>query len=162
MTVYTITKDEQRNLHNGLCYLHSAVEGLADVISDSKLKNLTKALELIEKGFENVRKQENDTFSRKAEHFDNVREQEGFTSIWSMYDVEDLDAPHPFSSDSFVMYADHWGENKNTHYPVMGTTFRDLYRAADKAIENSGDNHHLFIEQFVVKNGNELHLVTGS
>ena len=45
---------------------------------------------------------------------------------------------------------------------MFGATWGDIYRAADWAIRNSGDSHHIFIEGFELRNGNELHLVTGS
>ena len=65
-----------------------------------------------------------------------------------MYDVTDFDAPHPFRSDVFVKYRDHWGDNEDRHYPVQGTTWLDIWHAADLAIQASGDGHHAFIEGF--------------
>lgn len=107
---------------------------------------------------------ENELWDLKHSYYMEFARENKLHTVWSIYDlpVHGFLSNHPYPSDVFVVYRDHWGENKSTHYPVMGTTWGDIYRAANLAIRNSGDDHHLFIEQFTLKNGNELHMTTGS
>lgn len=47
-------------------------------------------------------------------------------------------------------------ENRSARRPL------DVYFAAEKAVVDSGSKRHFSLEQFVVMNGNELHLETSS
>ena len=110
--------------------------------------------------------QENQDFESKMDYFGEFKRENGLQSTWSLYElpVHGFLLDHPYPSDAFVVYKDHWGDGpaRNKYYPVMGATWGDVYRAADLAIRESGDSHHIFIEGFRVKNGNELHMYTGS
>jgi hypothetical protein len=97
------------------------------------------------------------------DYYSSFQSDNGLRSIWSIYElpVHGFLNEHPYPSDAFVVYTQHWGHGRK-HYPVQGGAWADLYRAADAAIRDSGDDHHIFIERFTLKNGNELHLTTGS
>lgn len=141
----TLTAEEFKVLHNSLCELdgidHPRVHELVERIREVALKGAYE--------------QDEDAFDEKYRHYDNARDFFGFASIWSMYEIEDLDARHPYPSDVFVVY-------QGQHCAVTGPNWTDIWRAADVCIENSGDDHHIFIEGFTLKNGNQLHLATGS
>lgn len=105
-------------------------------------------------------------FDRKWEHFDSVRADLGLTSVWSMYDeVENLADPHPFEGAEEVAYCqvDHWG-GKTVSTKINGSTWAALFVAANACIRDSGDEHHMFIEQFKPSSINPkvLFLHTGS
>ena len=118
------------------------------------------AVEKIRGALEDAYAQESNVFERKNNHYSQVKEELGAQSIWSIYEIADLDQPHPYQSGLFVSYKDHWGAEAQ-HCAVYGNTWRDLYRAADNCIRNSGDEHHIFIENFRLV-GNNLVLTTGS
>lgn len=140
-TSVTLTADEFRRLHNAICFLRS--------------DNVDESIKTMREALSGAYDQVNQDFDRKFDHYENVKSQFGFDTIWSMYEIEDLDLRHPYSSDAIVCY-------QGQHVPVTGINWTDVYRAADQAIRDSGDDHHIFIEGFRLKNGNELHLITGS
>jgi hypothetical protein len=146
----TLKAEEFKTIHNTLCSL--------DCLGDPKVAEL---VETIRNALSGAYEQDNTSFDRKYAHYDGVRKDLGLDAIWSIYEIEDLNERHPFPSDSFVVYKDHWGQTP-VHCAVYGSTWAALYVAANACIRNSGDEHHVFIERFTLKNGNELHLTTGS
>ena len=105
-------------------------------------------------------------FDRKYDHFDAKAKELGLRSVWSIYEVADLDNLHPYGEGVEVAYVkdrDHWGD-KTVHTVVKGNTWADLFVAADNCIRNSGDNHHIYIENFTVSSidNRVLFLHTGS
>jgi hypothetical protein len=105
-------------------------------------------------------------FDVKYNHYDTKAKQLGLRSVWSIYEIEDLDSLHPFGTDIQIAYVkdhDHWGD-KTVHAVVKGNTWADLFVAADNCIRNSGDNHHIYIENFTVSSidNKVLFLHTGS
>lgn len=99
-------------------------------------------------------------FEEKFDYFNKVAAANGFKSVWSMYDdVDSMDEKISFSVKK-VSYFEHWGPT-SVEIDVDGDTWLDIWRAADKAIQTSGDQHHVFIEQLEAC-GDTLILHTGS
>lgn len=142
-TSVTLTAEEFSKIHNALCFANS--------------KGIEETVATIREALAGAYQQEEADFDSKMDYFRAYQEGHDFAAIWSMYElpVHCFLQEHPFPSDAFVVYG-------KGHVPVMGPTWGDVYRAADCAIRNSGDFHHIFIEGFAVKNGNELHMSTGS
>ena len=145
----TLTAEEFKVLHNSLCDLnqlayHHHVPKVEEIVERIRKVALKSAYE-----------QDQAAFDRKFNHYHEIKEREGFATTWSLYEITDLNAKHNAPSDAFVVY-------QGQHCAVYGDTWVDIYRAADNCIRNSGDQHHSFIEGFELKNGNELHMYTGS
>lgn len=140
-TSVTLSAAAFTEIHNALCFAES--------------KGLEATVETIRRALSDAYRQEEQDFDQKFRHYGSIKDQMGFSTVWSMYEISDLSQRHPYFSDAFVCY-------QGGHVPVFGSTWTDIYRAADQAIRNSGDLHHIFIEGFEVRNGNELHLITGS
>jgi hypothetical protein len=142
-TAITLTAEEFKQIHNALCFAHT--------------DGIQKTVETIRAALAGAYAQDESAFDRKMDYFRRFQEENRLETIWSIYELEEHGflKDHPYSSDAFVCY-------QGQHVPVFGNTWGDIYRAADWAIRNSGDQHHIFIEAFELKNGNELHLVTGS
>lgn len=67
-------------------------------------------------------------------------------SVWSMYEVTDFSAV-PFPHAHTLFYENYFDEAKNINVPLNpNSTWLDLWRAADKTIETSGDADHIYIE----------------
>jgi len=98
----------------------------------------------------------------KFDHYDSVREELGLTSVWSIYEVDNLSDRHSFQGATKVHYKDHWG--KPVTKEIVGSTWAALYVAGNAAIRDSGDEHHVFIEHFVPDaiDPTTLYLTTGS
>jgi len=46
-----------------------------------------------------------------------------------------------------IVYNQHWGEQEVT-IEADSPTYKDLWHLADKLIRHSGDEHHIYIENF--------------
>lgn len=142
-TLVTLTADEFSRIHNALCFANS--------------ENIEKTVEIIRAALTNAYDQERQDFDHKMDYYDRFQAANKLAAVWSIYELEEHGflKDHPYPKDVAVCYQ---GET----VPVFGSTWGDVYRAADWAIRNSGDQHHIFIEAFQLKNGNELHMTTGS
>lgn len=159
----TLTAEEFKTVHNTLCELREIEMRLNEVLSADMVARLHRVVKGFESGLAGAYAQDTAEFDSKMDYFSEFKAENGLTSIWSLFElpVHCFLQNHPYPSDSFIVYTQHWGEGRK-HYPVLGPTWGDVYRAADLAIRESGDSHHIFIEGFKVKNGNELHMYTGS
>ena len=149
MQTVTITADEFKAIHNALCFAQTTA--------------IDKTVDTIREALQGAYRQEAEAFDSKTAYYDRFKDDNALKAIWSIYELPEHGflGNHPYPSDAVIVYRDHWGK-----YPVKcavnGTTWADIYRAADTCIGMSGDSHHCFIEGFTVKNGNELHMITGS
>jgi hypothetical protein len=142
-TAVTLTAEEFTRIHNALCFAPN--------------RGLDATVDAIREALAGAYRQEEQDFDRKMAYYNRFKAENKLETIWSMYEIGEHGflRDHPYPDTAFVCY-------RGGHVPVFGSTWGDIYRAADWAIRNSGDSHHIFIEAFELKNGNELHLVTGS
>lgn len=163
METVTLYSEDFRTVHNTLCELRSVQERLTGVISTELADQLHRVIKGFEQGLANAYEQDNRAFEDKMEHYSEVRQQEGLRAIWSIFTVEELGQPHPYLTATEICYRDHWGEAA-VYETIPGGTWIDLYTAADRCIQRSGDSHHIFIEAFepVANQPHQLRLTTGS
>ena len=105
-----------------------------------------------------------DDFDVKFEYFDKIKEDASFKSIWSIYEISSIYDFSNLEAENLV-YKDHWGHDRAVSIPLPGGNLKwwDLWYAADKAIIESEDKHHVFIEDFQKSpDGKTLFLRTGS
>lgn len=160
----TISAEEFKTIHNALCNLDSVTCQLEDVLKPELYVKLAKAARNIREGLAGAYEQDSAAFKRKSDHYDDVKAQLGLTnSEWSIYEVDNLSDRHPFEGAVAVCYKDHWGEDHVT-ININGSTWAALWIAANAAIRDSGDEHHVFIERFrrSQENPEVLYLSTGS
>lgn len=82
-------------------------------------------------------------------------------STWSIYEtIGHMDDPVPTTA-KWLVYKDHWGEEEVSMPLYDNITWGALWDVADELIVKSGDQHHVFIEDFE-EVGDELLLWTGS
>ena len=143
----TLTAEEFKTVHNGLCDLDSVIRQLEDVLKPELYAKLARGASEIRIGLASAYDQDDKSFSSKSRHFDEVKASLGLQhSEWSIFEVEDMSARHPFHGATKVHYKDHWG--KPVTKDVVGATWAALYVAGNAAIRDSGDSHHVFIEHF--------------
>ncbi len=102
-----------------------------------------------------------DDFDAKNELYKSVAKENGFRhSIWSIYAVTDF-AQIPFPNATKLMY-EYYDSDDPLEIPLSrNSSYLDLWKAAEIAIQKSKDEHHIFIENFV-EDGEVLILETGS
>lgn len=97
----------------------------------------------------------------KWEQYRVYGEQYKLRSIWSMFEVDNLDDLSGITATR-LLYKDHWGKSTvSIDLPGGDKTWGELWHAADKAILESGDDHHVFIESLDVS-GDTIVLRCGS
>lgn len=155
--------EDFKTVHNTLCELRSVQQQLCGVVNDRVLDQITAAIRGFELGLRDAYDQDSAAFERKSEHYEQLRTELGLRSIWSIYSVSDLRKSHPYTAAREICYRDHWGD-RAIYETIQGSTWADLYTAADHAIRRSGDGHHVFIESFepVADQPRQLRLTTGS
>lgn len=154
----TLTAQEFKQLHNGLWQLDCMVQKLVhgNVHEGHKLAEI---LETLRDSLKGAYEQDSRESDRKYNHYQSVQNDLGLDAAWSMYEVDDLNKPHPFSNVTHVEYRC-WG-SKPVRRQIVGNTWAALYMAANACIRDSGDNHHIFIENFTQEDST-LILSTGS
>lgn len=149
----TLTREEFKVLHNTLWELGN--------INDGQVRALVERIRTV--ALKGAYEQDSAAFQRQWKHYDEVRDFLKLRTQWSIYEVEDLRKPHPYEGAVEVFYGDHWGDGYVSE-TIPGKTWTDLWVAAERCIEKSGDGHHVFIEGFrpVADKPGQLRLTTGS
>lgn len=156
----TLTADEFKTLHNGLWELDRMVDKLlhGNVYEGQALEKIAQTLR---SGLKGAYQQDQLDHDAKSAHYASVRQDLGIKeSQWSMYQVADLNCRHPWSGVDRVEYVNHWGDRPVVK-SINGLTWAALWVAANACIRDSGDEHHVYIEDFT-RLGNALILQTGS
>jgi hypothetical protein len=162
MSTFSITKEEFKNVHNGVWEIRHAIEQLDGIINDDFMTKLNAGINKLEQGLDGVREQDQTDFDSKFAHYDSVRTDLGLSTTWSVYEVSDLNDRHPYLGAVKLRYKDHWGTP--VEKGIVGATWAALFVAANACIRDSGDDHHSFIEQFTPskEDASVLLLTTGS
>jgi hypothetical protein len=158
METVTLSGEDFKKLHNSLCDLRHLSQRMDK--SMIKTDELDRIIKMFEQALKNCYDQDEDAFDRKMDYYRKYQEDCGFGSIWSIYEVS-TDSGffelHPWQGASVLVYG-------RITVKIKGPTWGDLYRAADEAIAESGDDHHCFIEAFgkYATDNSMLELTTGS
>lgn len=159
----TLKADEFKQLHNGLWELDCMVSKLlnGNVYEGQKLEQIAKTLR---DSLVSAYEQDNRAFERKHDQYRHWQEHYGLKSVWSLYEVDNMTLCHPYKDAEYVVYDQHWGDSGEVVRRIEGKDWNALYRAADSAIQASGDGHHIFIESFtpIADKPGHLRLSTGS
>lgn len=121
-----------------------------------------------------------DTDTLCIEHFDDMQQELGMSTVWSMWDGGTVSADHAIftpqmrrvvyefvrdDATSQEIYADLEDGGKRSMAQVssfaVDGTVKSLWAAAESCIKQSG-THHQFIEDFEVNEDGTLELITGS
>jgi hypothetical protein len=159
MNNFVITSDEVRDIHNGLCYLRNAIDRLEDTLSPLLVKELRKAKFEIEKGFKSVKRQREDVWDSKNNLFNELRDNNKFTSIWSIYEVDNIHGYCDITveEDSVLLH-----QNVSVQLPAGKLTWFELWKFAEEVIVMSRDQHHVYIESFTQSSINPKIILLGT
>jgi len=149
----TITAEDFKTIHNTLWELeYNSLDG---VVGAERIRAALGA----------AYAQDDADFDSKMDYYNRFKKANGLRTIWSIYElpVHGFLGDHPYVGAAEICYRDHWGDEP-VYETIQGSTWADLYRAADRCIQRSGDGHHVFIESFetVADQPHQLRLTTGS
>lgn len=160
MSKFEITSEDIRDIHNGLVHLRNAIDKLEDTLSPFIIVELRKSKSLIQKGFNAVQAERDKQWDLRNEYYTQQKDKFKFQSVWSIYDVEDLDekAFH-LEEGSFLEY-----ENHTVDLPSGLVSWFQMWLAAEEVITSAGDDDHIFIESLTRSSINPkiIFLGTGS
>jgi len=114
-----------------------------------------------------VQSPEDQKFFEEMDYHSAYGEAFGADTVWSIYNGDEygeikFDNPHPFGDKAVIRHkCDVFGPY-NELIEVKGKNWGDIWVAANKAIIQSEDLHHIYIEGFKKNGAGELELVTGS
>lgn len=154
MSQIEVSQENLKNLMDKQYKFHALLGKLEHMSPQIKaeFEELQKAVHDL---FKEHRQREDNAQAAKSDMFDKIREANGFRSIWSIYEVDDINAVF-----GYVEGVEYEGCNKHVGKEV---TWLELWQIAELLIEESGDSHHIFIENFAKKDNEHLHrLITGS
>lgn len=158
-----LSAKEFKDLHNSLCDFDSALGELHGVIDEKLYARLSEAKDKMRASLKNAYEQDTNAFDKKYKAYEEARALNNFKSVWSIYRVTNMNAYSGYSGFKKLIYRDHWGSPVELEITKTNLSWLDLYELADRAIQQSGDTHHIFIERIAPANeAFALVLQTGS
>lgn len=161
MTTYALTEKEVSALHNARCYLLNALEHCNEMFKEDAnfVKQMKLSLDYLNPVASRVMKIKDQIHEDRWERSKRIAKLNDFKhSIWSMYVVDNFEdiSTVPVGAKLCSFYTDQT-------VTVEGPTWLDLWKATEKLIEMTRDDHgdHVFIESFdKVKNKDNLYEVS--
>jgi hypothetical protein len=158
----TLTAQQFTQLHNALCSLRSVHEQLSSVLNKQLSDPLIDAINEIDQSLVTAYAAEDMFVDNQMNYFEQVAAEQEFGSVWSLWEVRSMTDAHPYVGATEISYTVlHQSSQCEVRTAIRGNTWLDLWRAADRAIQASGDEHLIFIEDFE-QEGQVLRLSTGS
>lgn len=137
MSQIEVSQENLKNLMDKQYKFH-ALLGKLEHMSPEVKAEFEELQQAVRELFKEHHQREDEAQANKSDMFDKISEANGFKSIWSIYEVDDINAV--FGYVEGVEYA---GCSE-----LVGTeiTWLQLWAIAERLIEESGDDHHVFIE----------------
>lgn len=107
---------------------------------------------LVEDYMRDERIEDGDAITSKIEEFADIAELNGFETVFSLYEVEDVNALSGITAD----YMTNGLDDIQIQLENKELTWLELWAAADNLYKKIGDTEHLFVEEFdVIQNGDK-------
>lgn len=162
----TLTADEFNQLRDSVYDLIDMQKQLANILNPTLLAKMNQTIKSMEGALANSFARYDEALTNQIVHFEQLQDTNDFLTFWSMHEIADMDADHPYTGASQLRY-----EYMSSHsrwqpgsvvVDIRGTKWMDLWDAANRAVLESGDDHHIFIESFKWDQDGILSLSTGS
>ena len=159
-TTFSITSDQISKLHNAYWLLNTEVEELDSLLRSDKITTLRKAASMLKEAYAPLMEEKDNEWDRRNSYYDDIKQANKFKSVWSIYEVFSFQASSGFGN-GILKY-------ENVKVPMREDTslgcitWMDMWKFAEQAIRESGDDHHMFIEKFYDRGDGVIELITGS
>jgi hypothetical protein len=108
--------------------------------------------QLVEDYMRDERIEDGDAITSKIEEFADIAELNGFETVFSVYEVEDVNALSGITAD----YMTNGLDDIQIQLENKELTWLELWAAADNLYKKIGNTEHLFVESFdVIQNGDK-------
>ena len=147
MTAIAIDRNQQRDLHNARVYLEHFAEKYGSTLGERVIGDFNAAMKHFIRAHDPIRSEENRIFDSKFAHYKAMQKHFGYKTVWSNFDVERLDdaLPSKYLDITHVRYYNQLVAVEKRD-GALGLDWLAVWAAADKAIRDSGDEHHIFVE----------------
>jgi hypothetical protein len=139
-----INREQQMNFHNARCYFLQFKDKYSEIFGKEVLRDFNKAMNYLISAHDPVRALEDKRSEDRFEHYEAMRKHYGLSAVWSMMEYDRLDDNTDKDIKTIKYYDVIVPVVKRPEHPWLRWT--DVYEACDKAIKESGDEHHIFIE----------------
>lgn len=151
-----LTDKEFTQAWNAELALRHEIDKMEDVLAKPIVVRLRQIQNLIRTALARPMQERDDESDRRSKHYENMRAFLKVSSVWSMYEVPNLEEHFPYKATTL----EYQGYSLDISWCK---TWLDLWEAADELMTVSKDHHHIFIERFhEIKDGKSLELQTGS
>jgi hypothetical protein len=147
----SLTNEQIKQLESIYPMLSSVIRSLEPVVKKSVMDEIVAIKEIVSNVFKVQWKEEADEDDQEYKRLSKISKQEKFKSVWSISEVKAAQLDTSFSEKNVkgIVY-ESWGDKKEVSFGKAGKkmTWMDMWREADKLMRQSGDDHHIFIEDF--------------
>jgi hypothetical protein len=157
---FSITSDQISKLHNAYWLLSNEIAELEDVFSTSKITSLRKGLSILKDAYSPLSEEKDKEWDRRNSYYDDIKQANKFKSVWSIYEVVSFQASSGFGNG--ILKYDNVKVSMREDTNLGCITWMDMWKFAEQAIRESGDDHHMFIERFYDRGDGVIELITGS
>ena len=158
--------EDYKSLDKAYVELTSVIRSLEGCIHPDLVKRLKDASDGVASIMKPVWEKEEDLMDNAITGFDKIQTENKFKSVWSMWDeVSPAEMEGGKECDlqiKEIIYDASFGNNKLTHKVDKALSWLEVWNVCDKLIMQSGDLHHVFIEDLVDNGNGKFELVTGS
>lgn len=154
MSEIIVTQESLKKLMNLQYKFHSLSQKL-EHMSPQIQAEFAELQGAVKEVFKPHREREAEVESLRMKMLEKIQDEHGFSTIWSISEIDDMNASFGYvESVEYLGYIEIIGKD---------VTWLELWATAERLIKQSGDSHHIFIENFA-KKPNEIshHLITGS
>jgi len=154
MSQIEVSQEHLKNLMDKQYKFHAFNQKLEHMSPQVKAEfaELTLAVQDL---FKEHQEKEDKKYVDKSKMFDKIRDDNSFSSIWSIYKVDDINSIFGYVQEVEYLTC--------VEIVAKEVTWLELWAIAERLMKQSGDSHHVFIEGFAKKpNDISHHLITGS
>lgn len=148
MIKFEMNAEEMKDIHNAKCYIVSVRKKLDELFREDNImnKDALRAENMLRNALERYYKAEEAHWDEWYAYVDRKKKELNIRhSYWSIKDI-DFDEPHSWPEMKFVKTSG-WEEVPSVA-TLQGTTWGELWQAADAALGSCDDEHHVYIESF--------------
>lgn len=138
-----LTKEQYEKIDSLTSDLHSIIYRTQELVHPDITNTLISMQSKLNQALHDIREIENNSFEKNWKELADIAKNNNFQSRWSVEEVssEKMSKQVPLKIKT-IQY------QGNTFKVKAKLTWLELWKIADQIIKNSGDEHHIFIENF--------------
>ena len=147
MKTFEINEKEIATLAAARVELGELCDEFEDILSSRVMDKIRGIQAKIRLGLHSVQQQRDRDWEKKHAYFEKKGRELDLYTTWSIYEVDDLDAPSGITAKALVYNG--WGEAQ-VDMPPGDKTWVELWRYAEQVLREADEWDHRFIESFDV------------